>query len=287
MNENENLTDVETEELDAETVEDEHDAENVEDADTDEYDDFESDDDSDEDDAEPFEEESDDDDDDESSADDENEDEDHEEPAPAPTVRSSREEELERELAELKKHTTRALRSLGIEEEDVLEGIKHFNADAEGKSIEDYNADVDKEDKAAAERAELDAYKRRQAQIKFEAKALEDLAEIQKEYPETKAYKHFSELPNSKRYAELMASGTMSPVEAYAASHPKQVREGAANAARQGALNDTKRHIKSNVPNRGSAGEAYISKSEMRRYRELFPDMKDEEIKALHKRASK
>lgn len=286
MNENENLTDVETEELDAETVEDEHDAENVEDADTYEYDDFESDDDSDEDDAEPFEEESDDDDDDESSADDENEDEDHEEPAPAPNVRSAREEELERELTELKKHTTRALRSLGIEEEDALEGIKHFNADAEGKSIEDYNADVDKEDKAAAERAELDNYKRRQAQIKFEAKALADLAEIQKEYPETKAYKHFSEMPNSKRYAELMASGTMSPVEAYAASHPKQVREGAANAARQGALNDTKRHIKSNVPKKGSAGEAYISKSEMRRYRELFPDMKDEEIKALHKRAS-
>lgn len=315
MNENENLTDVETDELDAGTVEDGYGTENAEDADTDEYDDFDEDsddelyyesdedDDSDEDsdtDEDDDEEESDPDDPDEDNGGDDagtagtdadsdaGVDADAEETAPLPPAVSERELALERELNEYKRHIARALKQLGIENENALEGLQRFNAEAEGKSVEDYKADISREDKEAAEREELETYKRRQAQLKFEAKALADLAEIQKEYPETKAYKHFSEMPNSKRYAELMAAGTMSPVEAYAASHPKQVREGAAAAARQSALNDTKRHIKSNVPKNGGAGDAsYISKSEMRRYRELFPDMKDEDIRALHKRASR
>ncbi len=318
MNENENLTDVETDELDAGTVEDGYGTENAEDADTDEYDDFdedsddeslydESDDDSDddyenesdedaddtedtdedpEDDADGDDADEDDADGDDADGDDADTDADADEEATPPPAVSERELALERELNEYKRHSARALKQLGFENENALEGLQRFCADSEGKSFDDYKADISREDKEAAEREELEAYKRRQAQLKFESKALLDLAQIQKEYPETKAYKHFSEMPNSKRYAELMATGTMSPVEAYVASHPKQVREGAANAARQGALNDTKRHIKSNVPKRGGTGDSYISKSEMRRYRELFPDMKDEDIRALHKRAT-
>ncbi len=286
MDENEKLTDVETDDLDAEDSTDVYDTEEeIDDAETEEddldadydYYDDELDDDSND--------ESDDDTDEDTNESDEDE---PEKPgAGTSAAENDRVAKMERKLAAYERHGKRALNAIGVNNDDVLAGLEQLSADAEGKTLDQYRQDTQKEDAESAERAEFDAYKRRKANLEFEKKALADLEAIQSEYPETKKYKHFSELPNHRRYAELMATGKMTAVEAYIASHPKEARQGAAAAAKQQSLNDTKRHMKSNVPkNGGNRGESYISKSEMRRYREMFPDMSDKEIRALHKRAT-
>lgn len=295
MNENENLTDVETAMLDAEDGTDAYDTDDVDSAeadnDTEDYEDDADDvDDTDADDLDddygedPEEEDPDDDpagdaDDDADAADDE-----------ADSALSSEDDKvsrLERELEKYKKLGRRALDALGVESDDVITGFEQLAADVAGKSLEEHRRDTEKQDAEDKERAEFDEYKRKKANLAFEKKALADLAEIQKECPETKKYKHFSEMPNSKRYAELMATEKMTPVEAYLASHPRESRQGIVEATKQQSLNDTKRHLKSAVPNNGGSGDpAYISKSEMRRYREMFPEMSDTEIRALHKRAT-
>lgn len=195
------------------------------------------------------------------------------EPQPEPQKRS----QAERKYNTMIKQARKALENMGVEvkrDEDVLTELERINAEAEGTPIEEYRKKIADEETAAEANAKA-----------WESRYASDLAEIQKTYPSTKKYKHLSEIPNVKRFAELMDTGKISAVEAFKLSHPTEADEAIVKSVKQSSLNDTKSHLKSNVPKK-SGTEAPISKSDMRAYREMFPDLSTKEIEALCRRVS-
>lgn len=194
-------------------------------------------------------------------------------PAPEPQKRS----QAERKYNAMIKQARKALENMGVEvkrDEDVLAELERINAEAEGTPLEEYRKKVADEETAAEANAKA-----------WESRYASDLAEIQKAYPSAIKYKHLSEIPNVKRFAELMNTGKLSAVEAFKLSHPTEADEAIVKSVRQSSLNDTKSHLKSNVPKK-SGTEAPISKSDMRAYREMFPDLSTKEIEALCRRVS-
>ena len=97
------------------------------------------------------------------------------------------------------------------------------------------------------------------------------------------------ELPNKEKFAALMDDKTknLSAVEAFAASHLDIVKAHNRTTGKNSYLDGTKDHIKSNVPKGAKDTSTYISKSEMRRYQEMFPDLTDQQIKQLYKNTNK
>jgi hypothetical protein len=198
-------------------------------------------------------------------------------PAPEPQPEPQKRSEAERKYNAMIKQARKALENMGVEvdrDEDVLAELERINAEAEGTPIEEYRKKV--ADEETAEEANAKAWESRYAS---------DLAEIQKAYPSAIKYKHLSEIPNVKRFAELMDTGKVSAVEAFKVTHPTEADEAIVKSVRQSSLNDTKSHLKSNVPKK-SGTEAPISKSDMRAYREMFPDLSTKEIEALCRRVS-
>lgn len=193
-----------------------------------------------------------------------------EEPAPetAPA-----ETEADKKYKAIIRQGRKTLRSLGVEvksDDDVLIELQRIAAETEGKSLEEYQKEQ------ATEEAN---------DLSNEAVYARDLAAIQKEYPATKNYKHLKELPNLKRFVELMQTGKMSAVEAFELSHPQQAKDQIVKSVKQSSLNDTKSHLKSTIPKK-SGGKREISNSEMREYRDMFPDLSDKEIEKLCRRVS-
>jgi hypothetical protein len=198
-------------------------------------------------------------------------------PEPEPQPEPQKKSQAERKYNAMIKQARKALENMGVEvgrDEDVLAELERINAEAEGTPLEEYRKKV--ADEETAEEANAKAWESRYAS---------DLAEIQKAYPSAIKYKHLSEIPNVKRFAELMNTGKLSAVEAFKLSHPTEADEAIVKSVKQSSLNDTKSHLKSNVPKK-SGTEAPISKSDMREYREMFPDLSTKEIEALCRRVS-
>ncbi len=179
-------------------------------------------------------------------------------------------------LEALEKQSLALLKALGVDSQDVLEGLEKASAELEGVSFEEY-----KQKKLEAET--LANAKR----IQFEKKMQLDLEEIQKNYPATKSLKSVRDMPNFEKFARARDAG-FSAKEAYAAANPDLIVNHVAKAVRQRNLNDSKAHLKSAVP-RNMAGEQSVlmSKEEIDLYKELFPNQTASQRKALFKQVIK
>lgn len=198
------------------------------------------------------------------------------EDAPEPPAEDEEKAALRRELAQLRSQARDTLSKMGVAEQDPVKGLAKLAAEAEGKTEEEYL-------KERAERATLEATQARMQREQFEARMQRDLAEIHAAYPETRMYKSPEEFPNFKRFGELMDKGN-TPAEAYIASHPDARAKAVAAATRQHDLNDTKKHLRSNVPTGTNNKSVTMPRSVMREWKELFPHMSERELAALYKK---
>lgn len=202
-----------------------------------------------------------------------------EEPAPEEVVEpasdtNAKDEEIEalkRELAAYKAQTKDTLKKLGVESDNEMEGLVKLAAEADDKTPEEYLKK--REEEALKEEGE-----RLRKQAAYQKMIAEDIAALHAAYPETKKYKSVEQFPNFKRFGELRDAGN-TPEEAFAASHRDEVRQSVAESTRQQSLNDTKNHLKSNVPKKAKQ-EAPIrmTKKEMDEWKNLFPHKTEKEI---------
>lgn len=204
-------------------------------------------------------------------------------PAAAPDVPSappaeSEEVKLRRELDTLRSRTRTALKKMGYEGDNLLDSLDQMGAEADGKTLEEYRAEIKSEaDKRAAEAAEF--------AIRFAAKKAADLAAVHAAYPDAKKYTDVDQFPNSARFKALCDAGA-TPEEAFRATHPEAVAAQVAAAVKQGAR-DSKDHIRSNVPRGAKDTSPQMTKAELEGYREMFPGLSDKEIVKLYRRTKK
>ena len=178
---------------------------------------------------------------------------------------------LKRELAKYKSQTKDTLKKLGVDSDDEMEGLIKLAAEADDKTPEEYLKK--REEEALKEEGE-----RLRKQAAYQKMISEDIAAIHAAYPETKKYKSVEEFPNFKRFGELRDAGN-TPEEAFAASHRDEVRQSVAEATRQQSLNDTKNHLKSNVPKKAKQDTRIrMTKKEMDEWKNLFPHKSEKEI---------
>lgn len=183
--------------------------------------------------------------------------------------------DLEKELADFKKYGAAALKKLGVEGDNVTDGLIKLAAEAEGITPEAFKENI------AKENSHISAAQERQAAIERE-----DLAAIQAAFPSTKTYKNISEIPNFKRFGELRDGGA-TPLEAYRAANPDGVLAEAAQAAKATSIKGTKDHLKSSVPKGSKDNSVRMSRAELSEWRDMFPGKSDKEIARLYKEASK
>lgn len=199
-----------------------------------------------------------------------------EESDPAPDAKDERIRELEAKLAEaVSKHTAtstaaaRALAKLGIDVADPIAGLEHMAAEAEGKTDEEYRAELKREQEAAADAALLQ-------EVKYARIREADFAAIVAEIPEAAQYKRVEDFPHFARFAALRRGGA-TPVEAFRATHTVETPK---------PTPDSKAHLRSNAVGGAKSSATTLTRSQMAEYREMFPGMSDRDIVALHKRAS-
>jgi hypothetical protein len=169
-----------------------------------------------------------------------------------------------------------ALKSMGIDTDNVDEGLLQLAADAEGVSVEEYTKQ--RNEKRATEEA-----KRLYRQVMMEKMVQSDLNELHSLFPETKTVTRFENIPNCRRYAELRDKG-LSVKEAYSAANADARREAIASSVKQQTINASKSHLKSNVPIASKDTSIKITRAEMEQMRDLFPNKSDKELVALYKK---
>lgn len=202
----------------------------------------------------------------------------------APAEEDTKPDEKDGEIERLRKnHSDReqlirtALEKMGIKVEDDLDSaLLRVIAESEGITTEE----VQKRQQEEARKAEAERVYR---QILLDKMVRDDLAALALEFPETKGFTKFEDIPNHKRFGELRDLG-LSPREAYTAANPDRMREAAADSVRQQNINATKNHLQSNVPKASKDASEKISRGELEQYRELFPNLSDKEIIALYKK---
>lgn len=186
---------------------------------------------------------------------------------------------LKEKLAALESQSKDTLKKLGIEKDDVMEGLADLAAETEDMTTEEYLEKRQKE--YEAEKAE------RQKKVEeFEALAAADLTVLKQNFPETKGYKHIKDMPAEvlKKFADYRNKGVPAK-EAYAAANVDGIRAGVATSTKKHAQNSTKSHLRSSQPKGGRNNSGtYITQREMTMWREMFPNKSDREIVALYKK---
>ncbi|MBQ8372039.1 MAG: hypothetical protein IJX38_03775 [Clostridia bacterium] len=203
------------------------------------------------------------------------------EPAAAPDAKDAEIAKLRRQLAERDAQIKDTLKSLGADENEGIAGLERLAAEAAEIPVEEYR-------KQKAERMQREEAMRLVQKQKFDEKIRADLAAVQQAYPETKQYKSVFEFPNFAKFSRYRDLG-LPPDEAYIATNSQGVMTSVAGAAQQQArnLSNTKDHLRSNVPVGSKDKSITITKKQMAEYKDLFPDMSDKEIVALHKKTMK
>lgn len=203
------------------------------------------------------------------------------EPDTAPDERDAEIERLRKQLAERDAQIKDTLKSLGADENEGIAGLEKLAAEASDLSIDEYRKKRD-------ERLEQEAAAKLVQRQKFEEKTRADLAAVQQAYPEAKQYKSVFEFPNFEKFSKYRDLG-LPPDEAYIAANPRAVMASVAGAAQQKArnLNNTKNHLRSNVPVGSKDNSNTITKRQMAELRDIFPGMSDKDIVALHKQIMK
>ena len=202
-------------------------------------------------------------------------------PAAAPDAKDAEIAKLRRQLAERDSQIKDTLKSLGADENGGVAELERLAAEAAEIPVEEYR-------RRKAEKLQQEEAMRLVQKQKFDEKIRADLAAVQQAYPETKQYKSVFEFPNFAKFSRYRDLG-LPPDEAYIAANPKGVMTSVAGAAQQQArnLNSTKDHLRSNVPVGSKDKSITISKKQMAEYRDLFPNLSDKEIVALHKQTMK
>ncbi len=184
---------------------------------------------------------------------------------------------LETELLKFRSQAKETLSKLGVKSDNVMEGLVSLAAEADGITPQEYLQKKTATEQDAKARALLQ-------QQEFEKLAAADLAVLHASYPDTQKYKHISELPDEirKKFGRFRDAG-LSAKEAYAAANPDGIRTQVATAVKKKSLHDSKSHLRTAVPVGSKDDGIVMPKSEMARWRELFPDMSDKEIRSLYK----
>jgi len=196
---------------------------------------------------------------------------------PKPDEKDTRISQLEAELSRLKAQGKETLSKLGVKDKDVMEGLVSLAAEADGTTPEEYLKKKAVEERDAKARALLQ-------QTEFEKKARADLAELHAAYPETKQYTDIRKLPSDilQKFGRFRDAG-LNAKEAYAAANPDGIRNTVATAVKKQSLRDSKSHLHTTVPKGSKDSSVVMPKSELKEWRDLFPDKSDKEIMALYK----
>lgn len=197
------------------------------------------------------------------------------EPAAVPDDKDKIIADLKRKLEAFESQGKDTLEKLGVESGDVMGGLVKLAAEAEETTPEEYL-------RKKAEKERQESALRQVQRIEFEKKMKADLEAIQTAYPETRSYDSVKNFPNFRRFGELRDLG-LSPVEAYVATHPNEVRENVAAATKRQSLNDTKSHLKPAVGKTSKDTSITMSKKEMRELKDLFPNLTQKEIAKLYR----
>lgn len=169
-----------------------------------------------------------------------------------------------------------ALKSVGIDEKDLDQGLAKLAADAEGVGVDEYL-------KKRAETMQAEEAKKYYEQMLLGRMVEKDMKELHSLFHETKDITKFENVPNVKRYAELRDLG-LTVAEAYNATNSDARREAIASSVRQQLINASKSHLKSTVPIAAKDTSIKISRADMQQMRDLFPNMSDKELVALYKK---
>lgn len=187
--------------------------------------------------------------------------------------------QLRREREEYEALVKDALARLGVKSETGRDGLIKLAAEAADMTPEEYIAKREEE-------AKLEKAKRFIQQSEFEQKAQKDLAEIHAAFPETKIYKTIYDIPNLDEFGSYRDKG-LSAKKAYIAANPDTVRSNVAEAARRKSLNESKNHLRSNVPKGSKDSARHMTRQELESYRDLFPDLSVKEITELYRGVNK
>lgn len=201
------------------------------------------------------------------------------EPTPAESEKDREYAELKAKYAALEAQGKETLAKLGVKSDSVIEGFEKVAAESDDISLEEYR-------KKKAESQRNDEAIKLLQRTEFEKKMKADLAEVQREYPETKDLKSITEIENFAEFGRLRDLG-LNPKQAYAAANPDGVKKSVAAAVKQQSINDTKSHLKSAVPKGSKDNSITMSKKELAEWRDLFPNKTDKEIVALYKASLK
>lgn len=189
--------------------------------------------------------------------------------------------ELRQKLRALETQGKDTLKKLGVESDDVMNGLASLAAEADGITTEEYISRKNQADKDEEAR-------RLFAKSEFEKKARADLAELHTAYPETKSYKDIRELPTEvlKKFGKYRDMG-LSAKAAYAAANPDGIRSNVAAAVKKQSLNETKKHLQTAVPKGSKDTSISMPKKELAYWRDLFPGKSDKEIVELYRKTAK
>jgi hypothetical protein len=204
------------------------------------------------------------------------------EETPAEEEKVSESEELARLRALVKSYETQTkdtLSKLGVQSDDALKGLAQLAAEADGKTTDEYVAELKKKERAEKAEAML-------KNAEYEAMAAADLAGLKAIYPELKDVTRIENIPNFTRFGALRDKG-LSLKEAYSAANADDIRSNVASAVTRQNLNETKAHLKSNVPKKTVDTSLRIPKAEFDFWRDLFPDKSDKQIAKIYREAHK
>lgn len=176
----------------------------------------------------------------------------------------------------LRRNIDKFLKSYGYDEGTVEERLEKAVAESEGKTVEEFR-------KEETERRKAEENARIVQQINSQRVFAADIAALKAQYPELDI-KDIRDIPNFEIFAKARLAN-LDAVQAFAAANPNFGRESGARSAKQNSLNGTKDHLRSSKP-AGNSENVEIPDSEMRQYRELFPDKTDKQIRALYKRVT-
>lgn len=176
--------------------------------------------------------------------------------------------------AKLENQVKDALEKLGVPVNgNVLEVLDRVEAEAEGKTLEEYQKE--KNDKTEIAIAKSILIKQRFAEV-----AASDLSEIKKSFPNLLKVNNIKDCFNSMeefaQFGKLRDAG-VAPKNAYMAVKGETVQQP------QKKLSDGKRHITSVAPKKASDTNIVMPKETLREWRDNFPELSDAEIRKLYK----
>lgn len=194
---------------------------------------------------------------------------------------------LRADYEKLKRRSRDALKSLGIESEDTVEGLERLAREQSDMTDEEYRADLarrDAEEDDAARKRQDDAVKRLAAvRSGIEKKKASDLAAIHEVYPTSKKYAKLDDIPNFERYKQLRDGGA-SAAEAFSAVNAADIAADLGEIAHRRSLEASKSHLKS-VAGKSAGGTVKIPASEYRMIKGLLgDDVSDTEIAKYYKK---